>query len=118
MAMGRDSLHCRYAVDVTGGETHALIKREVRRTTSLRDLFGVIERKISDENTMNEYLNYRAEKTSHWSLIKWQDIRECRGSEHSVSCRLCPLSNETGDDSGTRLQSWRSRRLGIRHRKR
>jgi hypothetical protein len=45
-------------------KTHALIKRSVRRTTPLRDLFEVIERKISDENTTNEYLNYRAEKTS------------------------------------------------------
>ena len=45
-------------------KSHDLIKREVRRTTPLKDLFGTIERRISDENLTNAYLNFMAEKTS------------------------------------------------------
>jgi hypothetical protein len=43
---------------------HELIKREARKTTPLKELFEIIERKISDEATTNAYLNYMAENST------------------------------------------------------
>jgi hypothetical protein len=45
-------------------KTHHLIKREATRTTPLKDLFEVIERRISDEDLTNAYLNFMADNTS------------------------------------------------------
>jgi hypothetical protein len=40
-------------------KTHDIIKRSVGKMTPLKDLFGAIEQKISDERSTAEYFNYK-----------------------------------------------------------